>query len=320
VSPSSGNVGDHVQVTGSGFSGNGGVIFTIGGLVAQIISGGTADPNGNLTNAVIAVPSLSGNTSYNLIATDTQTGMQSNALTFFVNANSTPLVVQGLFIQTTTNTALSNVTIGAFTDSTGLPASSYTVAINWGDGSPTSSAANQVRRMTGGNVQPAGVSQQYTITGSHTYTSAGTFPINVTIHATDGRTAYLTSIAEVGTGTAATTYQLSVGWNLIGPQLAPGTSVQASAVAASILSASSGSLVAIYALSNDAWSPYYIDQQGHLPSGQDFALHGGQGYLVYSDKAATITIGSATQREERVIHAGLTPAQRVQVPPLPQLP
>jgi hypothetical protein len=131
------------------------------------------------------------------------------------------------------------------------------------------------------------------------------------------------SVIDLGPTTGSnsgTIYQLSQGWNLIGPQLPTGTTVQASAAAASILAASGGNLVAIYALSNGAWSPSYIDQHGTTATTPDFTLHGGQGYLVYTDKATSFTIGSAAPREGRVIHAGLTPAQRAQVPQLPPLP
>jgi hypothetical protein len=79
--------------------------------------------------------------------------------------------------------------------------------------------------------------------------------------------------------------------------------------------------VVLYGLTNHQWSPYYIDQRGHMPSSQDFALHGGQGYLVYSDKAAVFSIGSAAaQRARPVVRTSLTPAQRAQLPPLPSLP
>jgi hypothetical protein len=68
-------------------------------------------------------------------------------------------------------------------------------------------------------------------------------------------------------------------------------------VTISILVAFGGGLVALYALTGNAWSPSYIVQRGHAPSGQDFALHGAVGYFVYSDRAATFTFGSAaTQR------------------------
>jgi hypothetical protein len=65
------------------------------------------------------------------------------------------------------------------------------------------------------------------------------------ISASDGRTAYLTSIGQVGTGTSSTSYQLTTGWNLLGLQLAPGASLQASTVLSTILTASGGRLTAI---------------------------------------------------------------------------
>jgi hypothetical protein len=330
--------GQSVQVAGAGFKASTVINFFLNASTQLTTSPSAVatDPHGNLSASVTIPTNVTAATYY--ISTQDQSGGEitygyiygytsvasgTPTATATATAKPTPLgviAVQGLRIQTSLNTALSNVTVGTFTDSAGLSASSYTISISWGDGSASSSASNRGGISGGAHVRPAGVSQQYTITGSHTYTSAGTFPTNVTIHATDGRTAYLTSIAQVGTATATTTYQLSVGWNLIGPQLSPGTTVQASVVAASILTASGGNLVALYGLTNNQWSPYYVEQHGHVPSGQDFALHGGQGYLVYTDTATSFTIGSAAQRESQVIHAGLTPAQRAQVPPLPPLP
>jgi hypothetical protein len=455
VTPASGRAGEHVLVTGSGFTANGGVTFTIGGVTAAVVTGGSADAGGNVS-ALIAVPSLSGGASYNLVATDTRTDVASNALSFYVSPSGTitatntpvtgagdvtlvptsgppgttitvipnpatvappgittvqvfylnvcsssltpqpgstgpvgtggslptlsvtiaitetapcstvyvyiadtqgnlittpavfnltgssggptatqtatptpapaplgPIVVRGVSLRAAVGAALSNVTVGFFADTSGLPAGSYDATIDWGDGSLSSAAAGGSLRA---GVRPAGISEQYIITGSHTYAAAGTFPINVTIHATDGRTAYLTSIAEVGGDPAAMAYQFAPGWNLLSPQLAPGATLHASSVLSAILAASGGRVAAIYGLSDGRWAPSRVQQVGSPPSGADFALVRGHGYLIYTDAGAVISLGAngqsgpAAPDGRAAVATGLAPAQRAHLPPLPPLP
>jgi hypothetical protein len=89
------------------------------------------------------------------------------------------------------------------------------------------------------------------------------------------------------------TIRVQPGWNLISFPLAPTVTLSASAVLASVLRAGGGSLAAIYGLTNNQWSPYRIGQHG-TQIGNDFPLQVGQGYLLYSDRAASYTeTGSA---------------------------
>jgi hypothetical protein len=84
------------------------------------------------------------------------------------------------------------------------------------------------------------------------------------------------------------TIQVQPGWNLVSIPLTPTVTLSASTVLTSVLRASGGSLVAIYGLTNNQWSPYRIDQRG-TQIGNDFPLRVGQGYLLYSDRAASYT-------------------------------
>jgi subtilase family serine protease len=96
------------------------------------------------------------------------------------------IVVRGHTIAATHGAALSGVLVGSIADGKpGMAARNYTATIDWGDGTATSAGV------------ATGSSPTFTITGSHTYTAAGMFSINVTISVDDGRTAYLASIAQI---------------------------------------------------------------------------------------------------------------------------
>jgi cyclophilin family peptidyl-prolyl cis-trans isomerase len=78
-------------------------------------------------------------------------------------------------ISATEGTAASGVSLGTLTDAdTTSAASDFTVAINWGDGSP-------LDKTTGTLTAVSGTPGEFTVTGTHTYAHAGTFPVQVTI-------------------------------------------------------------------------------------------------------------------------------------------
>jgi hypothetical protein len=105
---------------------------------------------------------------------------------------------------------LTDVVAGSFSDASSLPASAYQATIDWGDGTPPGNAAQaQTRQVTRQGRTPSTITQLYLINGSHTYAAAGTYPVNITISAADGRVAYLTSLALVGGGNAGEQHSLS---------------------------------------------------------------------------------------------------------------
>jgi hypothetical protein len=99
-------------------------------------------------------------------------------------------------------------------------------------------------------------------------------------------------------------------------------------VLSALLSQTGGSLAALYALSGGSWSPSLIDVQQHFTAtGGSLSLQPGNGYLLYSDRAAptfTTPIGTAArdryaQGAPAQSRAGGAAASRG-VPPLPPLP
>src|SRR5581483_2784124 len=73
----------------------------------------------------------------------------------------------------TSNLALTNVTVATFTDTyTGNVPSDFTVSVDWGDGTTTAGTLS-------------GSGANYTVTGSHTYATAGQFTITTFMNEDD---------------------------------------------------------------------------------------------------------------------------------------
>jgi hypothetical protein len=77
------------------------------------------------------------------------------------------------------------------------------------------------------------------------------------------------------------------GWNLIDLPLSATSPISASTVLHTVLQTSGGTVAVLYALHNGQWSAPLILRRGSNPSGADFALQSGEGYLLYSDEAGT---------------------------------
>jgi RHS repeat-associated protein len=89
-------------------------------------------------------------------------------------------------------------------------------------------------------------------------------------------------------GGQALSLRITGGWNLITPPLIATAPLSASTVLGTLLASTGGSLAALYGLTHNAWSPSLIDMQGRL-HGVDFAVAPGSGYLLYSDRAGTLS-------------------------------
>jgi hypothetical protein len=80
-----------------------------------------------------------------------------------------------------------------------------------------------------------------------------------------------------------------------------------------------GSLAALYGLTNNAWSPYLINnhQNGTGLSGQDFAMQQGVGYLLYSDRKVDFTVSWPGGHRRLPVLPGDGRSPRIPPPPLP---
>jgi hypothetical protein len=90
-----------------------------------------------------------------------------------IETNHAPVIVASPSITTAKSVPIVNTVVGMFTDTDLIEnATSYTAAINWGDGSA----------VTAGTIAAVpGVPGEFTISGSHTYTANGPFAIAVTV-------------------------------------------------------------------------------------------------------------------------------------------
>ncbi len=102
---------------------------------------------------------------------------------------SSPISAQGVDIFPVLNTAYSATPIATFQDSSGvLPASSYTVSVNWGDGTTTPVPSSDLTL----------VGTTYEVNATHTYASTGSFTILTTItNNTSGASAIASGTAIV---------------------------------------------------------------------------------------------------------------------------
>ena len=85
----------------------------------------------------------------------------------------------------TEGATISSANLGQFTDTASLPASAFTVTINWGDGSPTSA----------GTVTT--LASSFGVSGSHTYAEEGAYTATASILDSQGGTGTITDTAFV---------------------------------------------------------------------------------------------------------------------------
>jgi hypothetical protein len=121
-----------------------------------------------------------------------------------------------------------------------------------------------------------------------------------------------------------TLWSLAAGWNLV--SIAQG-SLAASQALQAVLGASGGTLAAIYQLSGGHWSAPMILRKGGTPTGTPFTLVPGAGYLLYTDKPASVSFAALDQASSAPVqpgtvnpHGGDGTAQRAPLPPIPSLP
>jgi autotransporter-associated beta strand protein len=190
-----------------------------GGGNLQIVVNGIASPgsqysvldvsHGDLTLAGSSILTLdvaglmTGGTAVGVSRFNTITGLPAtvrlinNALNFTATPAATPSTLDVAFSAPLSGTGttvyvaegkpLVNVPVGTFNDPNGgSTTGNFSAVINWGDGSPS----------TGGNFLQAG--NTFTVLGSHTYGSEGTYTISIAVHDILGRQVNITSQAIVG--------------------------------------------------------------------------------------------------------------------------
>jgi hypothetical protein len=89
-------------------------------------------------------------------------------------------------------------------------------------------------------------------------------------------------------------WTLTRGWNLVGSSLGAPSPISASTALEGVLQSSGGNLAALYALHNGQWSAPVIVRRGGVPSGTDFPLQPGLGYLLYTDRGTSYTPGATS--------------------------
>ena len=86
--------------------------------------------------------------------------------------------------------------LATFTDSTASPVGSYAVTVDWGDGGATADTSAGTVTLTGGT---------YTVTGSHTYSTLGEYPVLVSVTETgNGNDTALVSMRDIVLGAPLT--------------------------------------------------------------------------------------------------------------------
>jgi PKD repeat protein len=123
-----------------------------------------------------------------------------------------PIQALGISFDTTTNQALADQTLTSFSvANTNASASDFTATINWGDGATTAGTvslanpmfrlypSNSVVVLTAESPLPNEFVGKFIVSGDHTYATAGTYTVQVTI--VDGADAVTTTSAAVATVT-----------------------------------------------------------------------------------------------------------------------
>jgi hypothetical protein len=95
------------------------------------------------------------------------------------------------------------------------------------------------------------------------------------------------SITITGTAAGAQSVGLSPGWNLVGFPDAASNPSKAYDILSGLLGTTGGSYAEIDGYASGQWSPSAYDQPGAGgPGGTDFTVQAGQGYALYTDRAA----------------------------------
>ncbi len=88
---------------------------------------------------------------------------------------------------------------------------------------------------------------------------------------------------------STTAIPLAAGWNLIGVPVSPTVPLHAQNVVTSVVASSGGNVAEVASWQGSGWATY-LDSGGNLQGSNNFTVQEGQGYFLYSDQPATITV------------------------------
>ena len=172
-----------------------GTIAALGGSKFSVSGNHTYKEDGDYT---ISVPIVDTSGS-RLLNDPSNSRVTATATATIVDA---PINANGTTVTGTAGTPLVPVgqpapVVATFNDSNSIaPLSDFTATIDWGDGTPS-----QPDITTGTVSQPGGLGSTFNVSGSHTYTKAGTYSIVVSISDIGGSSTRATTTANIGDGT-----------------------------------------------------------------------------------------------------------------------
>jgi hypothetical protein len=158
------------------------------------------------------------------------------------------IVVNGTVVKGEPDVPLHNVLVGSFIDKQAHTERDYQATIQWGDGSLESGSATSTAVHVGGEQggssgaeSPGAITQVYLVFGSHTYRTAGIFPIDVTIAAPGGRAAYISSLARISSSPTMTPTPVA---NLTATAIAKATGTAIARLTGTAITAATGTAIA----------------------------------------------------------------------------
>ena len=135
--------------------------------------------------------------------TDTQLALNTATATGAATVGDAPITATGTTVAAQTTGTSFTAPVAAFTDgNAAAPLGDFTASVDWGDG--TTSA--------GTITQPGGVGTTFSVAGTHSYASHGSYTVTVTVNDVGGSTTSVTDAVDVadavttcsGSGCAAT--------------------------------------------------------------------------------------------------------------------
>jgi len=193
-----------------------------GSIVRLLVPGNSIEPYGGYFT-VSGDHTYTAAGDYTLTISITDTDGSSATVQSQADVAQPTLLARGVPIESQSLT-VTGATVAAFADTGGAdPLTDYSATIDWGDGSSTT-AGTVVPLLVPANAVtlPGGF---FTVTGDHTYTTAGDYTLTITITDTDGSSATVQSKADVAKAATPTLVARGV------PVESPGLAVNGATVA-----------------------------------------------------------------------------------------